>query len=359
MRDLTVVCHELNKAFSTTPVVQNVSFELRSGDILTLLGPSGCGKTTTLRLIAGFEQLDSGRIDIAGKVVASDRIHMPPEKRRVGMVFQDYAIFPHLNVAGNVAFGLERGKQAARQAEAMLEMVGLPGLGQQMPHELSGGQQQRVALARALALDPVILLLDEPFSNLDTSLRAQVRREVRDLLKENGATAVFVTHDQEEALFLGDQIAVMNEGVLEQVGTPVDLFHRPKTRFVAEFMGQTDIIPGQVTADGVETVLGLLPQALPQLLGKQVEVALRSDDVGLFEDDSELPAWLNGSARDATVLSRQFIGIAYIYEVGLENGYLVHSWQPHTVDFPPGTKVKAAFRHDHPLTCFLDGKAAW
>ncbi len=353
MLEKTVVCHELNKSFAETPVVQNVSFTLESGQILALLGPSGCGKTTTLRLIAGFEHLDSGQINIAGKMVANGRIHVPPEKRRVGMVFQDYAIFPHLSVADNVAFGLGRGNEAKAQMRAMLEMVGLHGLDQQMPHELSGGQQQRVALARALALDPIILLLDEPFSNLDTSLRGQVRREVRDLLKENGATAVFVTHDQEEALFLGDQVAVMNEGVLEQLSTPEELFHMPQSRFVAEFMGQTDFIPGQVTATGVETPLGMLPQSLALPNGTRVEVAVRSDDIKLEAVKSEN----NHMAGNGRIVSRQFIGIAHIYHVILDDGSHLHSWQPHTQHMVPGTAVQASFRLDHPLACFFDGKA--
>jgi iron(III) transport system ATP-binding protein len=306
-------------------------------------------------MIAGFERLDSGHIEIAGQVVANDRLHVPPEKRRVGMVFQDYAIFPHLNVADNVAFGLGKGKKAEAQTRTMLDMVGLNGLDNQMPHELSGGQQQRVALARALALDPVILLLDEPFSNLDTSLRSQVRREVRELLKENGATAVFVTHDQEEALFLGDQVAVMNEGVLEQLGTPEELFHVPQTRFVAEFMGQTDFIPGRVTEAGVETVLGLLPQTLPLSSGVEVEIAVRSDDIKLEAVSDEN----RQTVGNGHIVSRQFIGIAHIYHVVLENGCHIHSWQPHTQNLAQGTAVHASFRFDHPLSCFYDDKAVF
>lgn len=342
-----MVCHELHKSFGETAVVRDVSFAIESGHILALLGPSGCGKTTSLRLIAGFEYLDSGRIEIAGQVVANGQTHLPPEKRRVGMVFQDYAIFPHLSVAENIAFGLGRGPQAKVRTAEMLEMVGLDEVGDQMPHELSGGQQQRVALARALALDPAILLLDEPFSNLDTGLRAQVRQEVRDLLKQNGATAVFVTHDQEEALFLGDQIAVMHEGRLEQLGTPEEIFHQPQTRFVAEFMGGTDFIPGVVTADGIETPLGRLAQLPPLPVGARVEVAIRSDDVVLHANE-------NGNGR---IVSQQFTGMAHIYDVVLEDGSHVHSWQPHTIKLAPGTAVQVSFRGDHPLTCFQGDQA--
>ncbi len=336
-----VICQQLDKSFGTTAVVRNLSFSIQTGQILVLLGPSGCGKTTSLRLIAGFEQLDGGRIEIDGQVVADGRLHLPPEKRRVGMVFQDYAIFPHLSVAQNVAFGLKK-RQTSARVEAMLEMVGLPGLGQQMPHELSGGQQQRVALARALAPEPVVLLLDEPFSNLDYGRRVRMRHEVREVLKLNKATAVFVTHDQEEALFLGDQIAVMNEGALEQIGTPQQVFHRPQTRFVAEFMGQTDFVPGEVTTRGVQTVMGIVAQKAVLSVGTAVSVAVRPDDVKLVADEA-------GNGR---VLSRQFTGIASIYKVALIDDTVIYSWQPHTIEFEVGTAVQATFREGHALNCF-------
>jgi iron(III) transport system ATP-binding protein len=348
MSNNTVFCLELNKAFAGVPVVRHLSLRVEQGHMVALLGPSGCGKTTTLRLIAGFEQVDSGRIEIAGQLVADGRFHLPPEKRRVGMVFQDYAIFPHLDVAANIAFGVGRGRTAEARTETMLELVGLAGLGSQMPYELSGGQQQRVALARALAPEPAVLLLDEPFSNLDTSLRVQVRREVRQLLKQSGATAVFVTHDQEEALFIGDYVAVMNEGRLEQMGTPYDIFHRPQTRFVAEFMGQTDFVPGRVTAAGVETPLGVIGGvAQGAASGTAVEVALRPDDVALAE------AADGGNGR---IVERRFVGIANIYLVALADGSLVHSWQPHTVELAAGAAVHASLRPGHPVSCFAEGR---
>ena len=347
----TVICQHLHKSFGPTPIIRNISFSIKRGDILALLGPSGCGKTTTLRLIAGFEQPDSGYIEIDGRTVAENGFNLPPEKRRVGMVFQDYAIFPHLSVAKNVAFGLGRGAEAAQRTERMLNMVGLVGQGDKMPHELSGGQQQRVALARALALDPAVVLLDEPFSNLDTALRQQVRLEVKGLLKQNGATAVFVTHDQEEALFLGDQIAVMNEGILEQLGTPQEVFHRPRTRFVAEFMGKTDFVPGYVNGRGIALVLGHLP--LPHIslpAGTAVSVAVRPDDVALQAAEGD-------EAANGRILSRQFTGIAYIYQIRLSDGSLIHSWQPHTLDLAPETAVQATLHPDHAVTAF-HGKRA-
>jgi iron(III) transport system ATP-binding protein len=349
MSEVTVTCQGLVKRYAGRPVVEELSFEVAQGDILALLGPSGCGKTTTLRLIAGFEHLDQGQIIIDGRPVAGERLHLPPEQRRVGMVFQDYAIFPHLNVSQNIAFGLSRGREARAQTEAMLRLVGLSGAGEQMPHELSGGQQQRVALARALAPGPAVLLLDEPFSNLDTSLRVQVRAEVRELLKQNGATAIFVTHDQEEALFIGDRVAVMNQGRLEQTGAPDEVFHRPVSRFVAEFMGQTDFVAGTVVAGGVETALGFLAQPLALGPGSLVEVAVRPDDVRLE------PA-VDGQ-ETGRVVQRRFVGLANIYTVQLADGSLVHSWQPHTLWFAPGQAVVASLRPGHELVCFYEGRA--
>lgn len=345
MPETTVRCHHLNKSFGQRVILQDVTFTVATGQILVLLGPSGCGKTTTLRLIAGFERLDDGWIEVAGKTVADGRTYVPPEKRRVGMVFQDYAIFPHLNVADNVAFGLGRMAGAQQRAEAMLELVGLGGLGRQMPHELSGGQQQRVALARALAPEPAVLLLDEPFSNLDSTLRMQVREEVRELLKAGGATAIFVTHDQEEALFIGDKVAVMNGGRIEQLGTPEEIYHRPGSRFVAEFIGQSDFVAGVVGAGGIETPLGFLNQRLELPAGSDIELLIRPDDITL--EANEL-----GSGR---IISRQFLGMAHIYQVRLENGLVVRSWQPHTAYFAKDSAVDVWLRPGHTLPCFYKG----
>ena len=347
MPETTVRCHQLLKSFGGPPVVKNVTFTVATGQILALLGPSGCGKTTTLRLIAGFERLDSGWIEIAGRTVADERTHVPPEQRRVGMVFQDYAIFPHLSVAENIAFGLKGREDGPERTQAMLELVGLVGADQQMPHELSGGQQQRVALARALALEPAVVLLDEPFSNLDTSLRTQVRTEVRELLKETRATAVFVTHDQEEAMFIGDRVAVMEQGRVQQIGTPEEVFHRPATRFIAEFMGQSDFIPGRVTTHGVETALGTLPQSLDLPTGTLVEVLVRPDDVEIEES----------AAGNGYVRARQFVGIANVYHLVLDDGTNLRSRQSHTVVLNEGSRVQASFGNAHPLPCFHGGEA--
>jgi len=347
MPETTVRCHQLKKSFGGPAVVDDVTFTVATGQILALLGPSGCGKTTTLRLIAGFERIDDGWIEIAGKTVADSRTHAPPEKRRVGMVFQDYAIFPHLNVAENVSFGLKKTEDVEARMEAMLDLVGLMGLRDQMPHELSGGQQQRVALARALAPEPAVLLLDEPFSNLDTTLRLQVREEVRDLLKRTWATAIFVTHDQEEALFIGDRVAVMNQGKIEQIAQPEQVFHRPATRFVAEFIGQSDFVPGRMTAAGVETPLGVLSQPLSVPEGTEVEVLVRPDDV-------RLEATEDGNGR---IRARRFTGIDQIYHVVLEDGSEVRSRLPHTCYLEEGSPVQASFSAEHELSCFYRGRA--
>jgi iron(III) transport system ATP-binding protein len=346
MSEIAVHCTQLQKAFTGQPVICDLTLTVPAGTILALLGPSGCGKTTLLRLLAGFETLDAGRIEIDGQTVANGRFHLPPEKRRVGMVFQDYAIFPHLSAAQNIAFGLGRGSQANARTQALLDMVGLPETGSQMPHELSGGQQQRVALARALAPEPVILLLDEPFSNLDASLRVQVRAEVRDLLKRSATTAIFVTHDQEEALFIGDLVAVMRQGVLEQVGTPAEIYHQPRTRFVADFMGQTDFLPGLVTDQGIETPLGVLDQPCPGGPGTRLDVVVRPDDVQLAAAE----------AGNGYIADRRFTGMAYIYSVVLNDGRRIHSWQPHTLDLALGQPVLATLDPGHPLTCFRNGQ---
>ena len=343
----TVITHALYKSFADQPIVINCGFQVMPGHILALLGPSGCGKTTTLRLVAGFEQLDSGIIEIDGQVVADGQRHVPPERRRAGMVFQDYAIFPHLSVAQNVRFGLGKGQAAEGRTAEMLDFVGLGDSGDRMPHELSGGQQQRVALARALAPNPSVLLLDEPFSNLDAALRVEVRAEVKRLLKASGTTAIFVTHDQEEALYLGDEVAVMHRGRIAQIGPPEAIFHHPRTRFVAEFVGHTDFVAGRVQENGIATALGLLTQETGLAAGTAVDIMLRADDVNIVPDEQ-------GNGR---ILDRRFTGIAYVYKVALADGTMVHSWQPHTVNLGQGTAVQVSFGEDHELVCFHNGVA--
>jgi iron(III) transport system ATP-binding protein len=354
MPPAAIYCHDISKYYDADPAVDRVSVSVPAGQIMTLLGPSGCGKTTALRLVAGFERLDEGQIEIGGEVVAGPDLHRPPEQRRIGMVFQDYAIFPHLTVADNVGFGLNsRSDHGDKQAriEAMLDFVGLAEVGRRYPHELSGGQQQRVALARALAPEPRALLLDEPFSNLDAALRAEVRAEVRDLLRQSGTTTIFVTHDQEEALFFGDQIAVMRSGCIEQVGTPEAVYLRPRTRFVAAFMGQTDFIAGRVSERGIETPLGLIDLDTNLASGTPLEVALRPIDVALNADG------ISPGEPSGHIISRHFSGTAYIYRVALTGGGIVHSLQPHQAQYPAGAAVRATIRPGSTPAVFMGQRA--
>src|SRR5574343_649161 len=247
-------------------VVDGVDFRLEAGRIACLLGPSGCGKTTLLRCIAGFEDIAGGEIQLHGQVVSRPGQRVTPEKRRIGMVFQDYALFPHLTIEQNVAFGLGRKTDEATRLRVrqLLATVGLQGQGDKFPHELSGGQQQRVALARALAPKPELILLDEPFSNLDVDLRERLSLEVREILKREGMTAILVTHDQNEAFAMADEIGVMHEGRIQQWDTPYNLYHRPANRFVADFVGQGVFLPGRVLhAHEVEVELGRLYSLLP------------------------------------------------------------------------------------------------
>jgi iron(III) transport system ATP-binding protein len=251
-------CAGLSKTYGNTLALDGFDLDLPRGQILALLGPSGCGKTTALRIIAGFEAPDSGSVEINGRTVAGRGVHVPPEKRRAGLVFQDYALFPHMSVGSNVAYGLPKGRPRERVGE-VISLVGLQGLENRMPHQLSGGQQQRVALARTLAAESELVLLDEPFSNLDPSVRARVRLEVKQLIRSIGITAVFVTHDQEEALSLAELVGVMMDGRILQIGTPDEVYSRPVSREVAEFLGGANFLPGEVKEGIVECELGTFP----------------------------------------------------------------------------------------------------
>lgn len=343
----------LSKQFagSGRPAVQDVSFGLQQGEILALVGPSGCGKTTTLRLIAGLERPDAGEIFIAGRMVAGSGGFVPPEQRGVGMVFQDHALFPHLTVRENIAFGLRGTPRVAAQATVrdLLELVGLSRLGDRYPHALSGGERQRVALARALAPRPVLVLMDEPFSSLDADLRLEVREQVRGILKSMAATVVFVTHDQDEALFMGDRLAVFQHGRMEQIGAPEDIFHASATHFVAEFMGDSDFVPGHVTEHGIQTEMGLLPQQVTLPVGAPVEVAMRADDVDFAPD----------AHGNAVLVQRFFRGAFNLYRIRLDSGHVVHAAKPHTHLAQPGARLRAYVCAGHPLSVFHDGRAVF
>lgn len=348
----TLEVQQLTKKFNNfqSTAVDQVSFTLEDGEILAMIGPSGCGKTTTLRLIAGLEQPDSGLIRLNGHVLSSETEFVPPERRGIGMVFQDHALFPHLTVFENVAFGL-RGRKRAEIRDAvseMLQMVGIETLARRYPHELSGGERQRVALVRALSPHPPLLLLDEPFSSLDADLRGDIREQVRSILKSIRATVIFVTHDQEEALYMGDRLAVFQRGRLEQIGTPEAIFHSSATRFVAEFMGDSDFLRGRATSEGIQTDVGLLTQPLSVNGGAQVEVALRADDV-----DFELADYGNG-----VITERFFRGAFNVYRLQLDSNQVLHAFKDHTVVLPVGARVRAYISADHPLVVFHEGQTA-
>ena len=340
-------CQGLAKRFQETQAVQDFTITVPRGHVVALLGPSGCGKTTALRLIAGFDSPDSGSVTIGDQCVFQPGRNLPPEKRRIGMVFQEGALFPHLTVEQNVAYGLPRREGRKERVRQVLEMVGLEHLGHRMPHELSGGQQQRVALARALAPQPEVLLLDEPFSNLDPGLREQVRRDVLEILKANGVTAIFVTHDQEEALFVGDVIAVMRNGRIEQMGSPEEIFHHPATRFVAEFIGTVDFLPGQRSEDRLITEVGSVewPEGCPS--DADLEVMVRPDCLECLPSEEGA----------GVIASREFRGAFYLYQVSLPSGNSVRCLLPHTQEYAVGSKVTVVLRCGHSLLPFVQGQA--
>lgn len=329
-------------AFGRTKVVENISFALAAGDIGCLLGPSGCGKTSLLRAIAGFEPLASGRVSLQGREVSRPGWTLPPEKRRVGMVFQDFALFPHLNVEDNVGFGLRHLGRDARKERVrdLLQLVGLLHAKAKYPHQLSGGMQQRIAVARAIAPRPDLLLLDEPFSSMDAELREELAREVRDILKREGITAVLVTHDQLEAFAMADHIAVLGQGRMHQCGTGFDLYHTPADRFVADFIGQGVILPATVVDDTrVKTELGRVAGEKPHGLAKglDAEVLIRPDD--LLYDES--------SPRRAQVTERAFRGAEFLYTLRLESGTEVLCLVPSHHEHAIGEEIGVRLQADH------------
>ena len=321
----------LSKSFSGTTVIQNCSLEVAWGEMLALLGPSGCGKTTLLRIIAGLERADHGEISIAGSPVAGNGTWVRPEDRNVGMVFQDWALFPHLDVADNVGYGVPR-RHRAEEVAKTLELVNLPGMHDRIPDTLSGGQQQRVALARALAPQPTVLLLDEPFSNLDSALRREVRTEVRQLLRDTGMTAVFVTHDREEALVLGDRVAVMDAGRIMQTGSPAEIYQNPATPWVAAFVGAVSMYPGVAAGDVAETDFGLVPLLNP--CNGPVEVAVRPEAVTLRTDIAD---------NEHTVEHFEYRGPDAMVTVVNANGIRLHARASGTMSLAPGDRVSPAY----------------
>jgi iron(III) transport system ATP-binding protein len=327
-----LVFEGVSKHYGSVVGANALDFSIPAGELVTVIGPSGCGKSTTLRLAAGLERPDKGTIRVADEVVADKRRFVEPERRRVGLVFQDYALFPHMTVAQNVEFGLDRLGRSDRRSRTgeVLDLVRLGHLAGRFPHELSGGEQQRVALARALAPRPAVVLLDEPFSSLDESLRAQVRRDTVATLKEAGTTGVLVTHDQTEALSVGTRVVVMRGGVIEQADTPEKVFEQPATRFVASFMGDADFLPAHVHRALLTCEIGVV-STVPGWANSEadVDVVLRPHEVALTPDP-------NSPARVSAV---EYHGAFVLHYVTLASGRTVRSWQPHSVRHPVGTAV--------------------
>ena len=341
MRQTAVQCEGLSKSFGKVFAVQDLSLTVDEGSLVALVGPSGCGKTTALRLIAGFETPNDGSVRIRGRVVSSPDQVVPPERRRVGMVFQDYALFPHLTVCQNVEFGLPKGEERALRVEAVLELVGLAQISSRLPHQLSGGEQQRVALARALAPNPAVVLLDEPFSNLDAGLRARVRSEVKQILKDAGTSAVFVTHDQDEALSLADQLGVMMEGRVLQVGTPEDIYAHPNSLAVAAFVGEVNMLPGVASGPTVSTELGILRTR--QAASGPVRVLVRPEAIHLREVTQP-----NGGAT-LRVVDREFYGHDQVIQVQLPSGIVLRVRCGPEESLDPGALVEAVVHDSVPV----------
>ncbi len=349
--------NDIHVAYGSRAVVRGLSLQLAPGTIGCLLGKSGCGKTTALRAIAGFEPVSQGQIRLAGRVVSAPGVLAPPEQRRIGMVFQDYALFPHLTVAQNVAFGLGHLARDARKerVSSLLASVGLSAHEKKYPHELSGGQQQRVALARALAPEPELVLLDEPFSNLDVELRTRLAQEVRDIIKTSNTTAILVTHDQQEAFAIADEIGIMHAGRIEQWDDAYSIYHRPATRFVADFVGEGAFIPGSVLpSQQIRIELGLLNGALPDTCsmgceqcgkGCMVDVLLRPDDI--IHDDA--------SSMSAQVAKKAFRGAQILYTLTLDSGHNVLALVPSHHDHAIGERIGIRLNVDH-IVAFPPGR---
>lgn len=334
--------NQVEVGFGQSTIVNKVSFNLEQGEIGCLLGPSGCGKTTLLRSIAGFEPVQRGSIEINGRLMSSPAQHIPPEKRNVGMVFQDFALFPHLTVHDNICFGIRHTPHTEQleRVQQLLQHVGLAGYGKRYPHQLSGGQQQRIALARALAPRPQILLLDEPFSSLDADLRESLATEVRQLLKSEGITALLVTHDQQEAFAMADKAGVMYHGSMLQWDTPYELYHEPTHQLVANFIGHGVLLAGVVTTEKkVLTPLGLLhgdevPQQAPD---EAVNVLVRPDDI-IIDDQSE---------RRATIVAKGFRGSHYLYTVELADGTQIYCMSSSHHQHALGANIGLRLNIDH------------
>lgn len=343
---------DIKKNYKDEIALNGVSISVKEGEILTLLGPSGCGKTTTLQIIAGIEKPSSGTIYLDNEVVTDGKDKfVPPENRDVGVVFQDFALFPHLNAYENIAFGL-KGKteeQKKSRVNELLDLVGLNDYGDSKPDELSGGQKQRIALARSLAPKPDLLLLDEPFSNLDVGLRIKMREEVRSIIKKTGVTAISVTHDQEEALSISDRVAVMNEGEIKQIGTPEQVFQRPGSRFIAEFLGNASFLSANIKDNKLETSMGMLD--LDLLYNKdeaskhnKIDILIRPDDIIAYP--------VNQKSGVGKISHRRYLGPTILYRIKLKNGDILECMHNHTESIELDEYVDIELAANHKLMWF-------
>lgn len=330
---MNVSLTNISKTFQKTKVLNGLNLEIKSGEIVAILGSSGSGKSTLLNIIAGFERSNSGEVIVNDKVLSSKEknIFIPPEQRNIGYLFQNFALFPHMSVHSNIAFGIKKNKGNKRKiVQELLGLVGLSGHEKRYPHELSGGQQQRVALARALAPSPGILLLDEPFSGLDADLRISTRDEVGKILHKANATAILVTHDLEEAFAIADYVAVMHKGIIEQIDIPYNIYNLPASRFVANFVGQADFIDGTIVAGGIETELGLFPNDTSLPAETNGQLMMRAENLFISpEPDGE-----------AVIVRRYFKGSENLYCLKLPSGQLIHCVAPPALIIEPDTRVK-------------------
>ncbi len=334
MNKSIVECHGVVKQYGSVFAVKDVSFALMPGEVLSILGPSGCGKTTILRLIAGFESPEFGEIRVAGELVSGSSLHIPPDRRNIGMVFQDYALFPHKTVVENISFGLQGIGEVDRK-KRLAEMIGLvrlDGFEDRYPHELSGGQQQRVALARSIAPRPNAILLDEPFSNLDTEMRRKMREEIEEIIRQNSIATVFVTHDREEAFGIADRVAVMRNGHLEQIGIPKDVYDRPANPFVAEMVGSSDFLIGEINGNFALTEIGRMlftSDSAAFCDGDRVVLLIRPEDFQIIPREK----------GELTVRGREFRGEDTILDLVTKSGLSLKCRQPSYSTLMPGVNV--------------------
>ena len=361
MSEAILKCEGLSKSYGGVSAVRDLSLEVFRGELLVILGASGCGKTTTLRMLAGFEWPDAGFIELNGRTVANPREFTPPEKRKIGMVFQDYALFPHLTLEKNIAYGLPSMGSARRSKDPnqvmqrlrlsvrvseVLGLVGITHLSNRMPHELSGGEQQRAALARALAPRPLVLLMDEPFSNLDAKLREQVREDVKRILSQTEVTTLLVTHNQEEALSMADRVAVMHEGRLEQLDTPQNIYQRPATTYVASFVGTAGFLSATYADGRLHTAAGSIPRESPPRYAEDLEVLARPEDL-VFEPSDD------GQGR---LISFAYHGSYTLYTIIMDNGEIVYCMKPTLESYPEGASVRVRFATKRELPCYHRGQ---